>query len=80
MIFAKKEHTQTNWRTQAETQQEFGICGIEGLKLCRDPDEKGGRDHEETGDEDVEECVAGSPHATGCLSGILEFLQVPYEE
>src|SRR5882762_4863185 len=31
-------YTQTNWRTQAETQQEFGICRIEGLKPCNDQD------------------------------------------
>jgi hypothetical protein len=77
MIFAKKEHTQTNWRTQAETQEEFGICRIESLKPCSDPDQKAGWDHEETGDEDQEQCVANCPHATGCLSGISEFLQAP---
>ncbi len=76
-MFAKKERTYTNRCAYAETQQELRIGCIKGLKSCDDPYQKDGRDHEETGDEDLEECVASSPHATGCLSGIFEFLQVP---
>src|SRR5690348_6029373 len=58
MIFAEVKHTQANWCTEAEAQQEFGIRRIEGLKPRSDPDEKDGRGHEETAEEDQEECVA----------------------
>ena len=80
MISTKIEHAQTNGCTEAEAQQEFGVCDVEALKPRSYPDQEYSRDHEETGDENVEEYVAKCPHTTRCLSGIFEFLQVPAEE
>ena len=76
-ISADIQHNQTNGRTQAKTQKEYRISRIVGLKLRSGPDQEAGWDHKEAREEDVQQCVAESPHPTGCLGWISEFLQMP---
>src|SRR5580704_898032 len=72
------EERQRDGRAQAESQQELRIRCIEALKLRNYPQQKKGRDQEQTGDEEGEHRVTGGIHTAGgrYVGGMSGFLEV----